>query len=101
MGPEAQQQFDPEEQRFALGLGNVITLEAFDLGPSVNVPQQFHGMVEHPRKSSKLITRLHIRQSFHEYYPQFPGEHGILYLDRKDLPKYLVITVYLLTNSEP
>ena len=53
-------------------------------------------MVEHPGKNGKLIARLHIRQSFHEYYPQFPGEHGILYLDRKDLPKYLVITVYLL-----
>jgi hypothetical protein len=96
MGPEAQQQFDPEEELFALGLGNVITLEAFDLGPSVNVPKEFHGMIEHPRKNDKFSSRLHIRQSFHEYYPQSPGEHGILYLDRKDLPKYLVITLYLL-----
>jgi hypothetical protein len=70
-------------------MGDVIRMSYFNLGPTVSVPEDLCVPFRHPGavKKDGLLT---CRESFHEFLPSRPGEHGILYLDRPDLPQYIV-----------
>lgn len=72
-----------------LSIGPTIRLSHFQLSPSITVSPEWCLPFKHPGsvKNSGILT---CRESFHEFLPRQPGEHGILYLDSPDLPKYLV-----------
>jgi hypothetical protein len=80
-----------EDDAFAKSLGDKVTLEAFDLPAPFAVPEECHKLVRNPR-SLKELRMLAVREMLHEFLPQIPGEHGILYCDRDDLPSYTVHT---------
>jgi hypothetical protein len=67
-----------------------INLDNFDLGPNIEVPKEYTAPLSHPG-SVKHLSILTARTSFHEHVPEQPGQHGILYLDYEDIPKYLVM----------
>jgi len=66
-----------------------ISLDNFDLGPNIEIPEGYTAPLIHPG-SVKYLGILTARASFHEHVPEQPGQHGILYLDYEDIPKYLV-----------
>jgi hypothetical protein len=70
-------------------IGDKIQLSAFDLGPEIELPPEYQEPVSHPGPVKELGI-LTLRESLHEFIPQHPGQHGILYYDFSDLPKYLV-----------
>lgn len=78
-----------EDDALARSLGDKVTLEAFDLGPPIDVSEDCQETVRNPRsfRESRMLT---VRETLHEFLPQKPGEHGILYYDRADFPLYLV-----------
>jgi hypothetical protein len=71
------------------GVGHVIRMAAFNLGPTIEVPAEQCLPFRHPASPGKLGL-LTCRESSHQFLPRRPGHHGILYLDRTDLPKYIV-----------
>jgi hypothetical protein len=73
----------------AAEIGDTIQLSAFSLGPEIEVPTEYHELVSHPGPVKELGI-LTLRESLHEFIPQHPGHHGILYYEHKDLPKYIV-----------
>jgi hypothetical protein len=80
-----------EDDAFAGSLGDKITIEAFDLPTPFDVPEDCHNLVRNPR-SLKELRMVAVREMLHEFLPQNPGEHGMLYCDRDDLPAYTVLT---------
>ena len=78
-----------EEERLALSLGDVIRLDAFDLGPPVTVAPECTKPLVHSAVlgSHPKLTAI---ESLHEFIPQ-PGQHGILYINRLDFPDGLVL----------
>jgi hypothetical protein len=78
-----------EDDVFARSLGDKITLEAFDFPPPIPIPEECHRLVRNPR-SLKHFRMLAVREMLHEFLPSKPGEHGMLYYDRDDLPTYIV-----------
>ena len=71
------------------GVGLVIRMAAFNLGPTIDVPAEQCLPFRHPASPGKMGL-LTCRESSHQFLPRRPGHHGILYLDRTDLPKYIV-----------
>ena len=71
------------------GVGHVIRMAAFNLGPTIDVPAEQCLPFRHPASPGKMGL-LACRESSHQFLPRRPGHHGILYLDRTDLPKYIV-----------
>jgi hypothetical protein len=69
---------------------HALTLDMFNFGPPLNVPNELFEPFPHPRyvKDLKILT---VRESMHELMPKGPGQHGMLYMHRNDVPKYLVI----------
>ena len=66
-----------------------INLEAFNLPPVIDVPREYLEPVGRPSslKDSRIWT---VHSYHHEHVPRRAGEHGILYINRGDIPKYLV-----------
>jgi len=69
--------------------GAKITRDAFNLGPAIDVPQACLEPVGRPSslKDHRILT---VHGYHHEDVPRRAGEHGILYVNRGDIPKYLV-----------
>lgn len=76
------------------GMGDVIRLSDFQLGPTVDVPEALCVPFKHPGsvRKSGMVT---YRESFNELMPSKPGQHGILYLDSPNLPAYVVTPLSL------
>ena len=70
-------------------MGNVIRLDAFDLGPPIDVSDQFTGSLQRSAFVDKL-RHLTAIESLHEFIPRQPGQHGILYINRLEFPSDLV-----------
>ena len=66
-----------------------INLEAFSLPPVIDVPPECLEPVGRPGslKDFRIWT---VHSYHHEHVPHRAGEHGILYVSRGDIPKYLV-----------
>ena len=66
-----------------------INLEAFSLPPVIDVPPECLEPVGRPGslKDFRIWT---VHSDHHEHVPHRAGEHGILYVSRGDIPKYLV-----------
>jgi len=81
--------YDLAEGELSQNVGDTVALDVFELGPNIEVPEELFEPLCHPG-SVKDLCILTVRESLHEFLPRRPGHHGILYLNREDVPKYLV-----------
>jgi hypothetical protein len=70
-------------------IGDKISLDRFDLGPTIAVPEECWEYVARPTRVAD-VGMLTVLTSLHEFVPERPGEHGILYLDKNNIPRYIV-----------
>jgi hypothetical protein len=66
-----------------------INLETFNLPPAIDVPREYLEPVGRP-SSLKDFRIWTVHSYHHEHVPHRAGEHGILYVNRGDIPRYLV-----------
>ena len=79
-----------EENDIRDKVGAKVTLEAFALGPEIRVSPEMQNYMRLPAKYPGDYPTVLVDDWIHEFSPQAPGQHGILYTSRSHSPEGLV-----------